>query len=205
MAQKPYKHNIEYIEQYYSYGSEAKVVEFKPAFQEKKVQVPKQEKEPVTTLCIDPIAFCGLMVAVVMLVTMVLGAVQIKRDWDRYEQVSAYVSELKRENARKILVKSEEFNQKCNRGAYCFVSESSDGFVIARADLEQRGPGDFFGDRQSGEMVLRTASLTDMPLLEETGRAMEQILPHLHEEPYQKLFAEAVRTVKRAGSGKTIH
>ena len=53
-----------------------------------------------------------------------------------------------------------------------------DGFFIARADLEQRGPGDFFGDRQSGELVLRTASLTDMPLLEETGRAMEQILPH---------------------------
>ena len=85
------------------------------------------------------------------------------------------------------------------------MKESSDGFVIARADLEQRGPGDFFGDRQSGELVLRTASLTDMPLLEETGRAMEQILPHLSEEPYQKLFAEAVRTVKRAGGGKTIH
>ena len=85
------------------------------------------------------------------------------------------------------------------------MKESSDGFFIARADLEQRGPGDFFGDRQSGELVLRTASLTDMPLLEETGRAMEQILPHITEEPYQKLYAEAVRTVKRAGSGKTIH
>ena len=85
------------------------------------------------------------------------------------------------------------------------MKESSDGFVIARADLEQRGPGDFFGDRQSGEMVLRTASLTDMPLLEETGRALEEIFPHLSEEPYQELYAEAVRTVKRAGSGKTIH
>ncbi len=85
------------------------------------------------------------------------------------------------------------------------MKESADGFVIARADLEQRGPGDFFGDRQSGEMVLRTASLTDMPLLEETGRALEEILPRLQEKPYQELYAEAVRTVKRAGSGKTIH
>ena len=42
----------------------------------------------------------GIAVAVVMLVTMVLGAVQLKHDWDQYERVSAYVSELKRENAR---------------------------------------------------------------------------------------------------------
>ena len=37
MAQKPYKHNIEYIQKYYSYGSEAKVIAFQPR-QEQKVQ-----------------------------------------------------------------------------------------------------------------------------------------------------------------------
>ncbi|MBE6923547.1 MAG: hypothetical protein E7465_10350 [Ruminococcaceae bacterium] len=98
MAQKPYKHNIEYIEQYYSYGSEAKVVEFKPAHQEKKVQVPKQEKEPVTTLCIDPIAFCGLMVAVVMLVVMIAGVIHFNVICQDHAIMENYVNQLREEN-----------------------------------------------------------------------------------------------------------
>ncbi len=85
------------------------------------------------------------------------------------------------------------------------MKESSDGFRIAEADLEQRGPGDFFGERQSGELVLRTASLADMPLIKETSRALDGILPHLRTEPYKQLFAEAVKVVRRAGSGKTIN
>ena len=98
MAQKPYKHNIEYIEQYYSYGSEAKVVEFKPAFQEKKNPVPKQEKEPVTTLCIDPIAFCGLMVAVVMLVVMIAGVIHFNVICQDHAIMENYVNQLREEN-----------------------------------------------------------------------------------------------------------
>ena len=98
MSQKPYKHNIEYIEQYYSYGSEAKVVEFKPAFQEKKVQVPKQEKEPITTLCIDPIAFCGLMVAVVMLVFMIAGVIHFNVICQDHAIMENYVNQLREEN-----------------------------------------------------------------------------------------------------------
>jgi len=41
-----------------------------------------------------------------------------------------------------------------------------DGFKLAEADLELRGPGDFFGTRQSGRPNLRMAQLTDLPLLE---------------------------------------
>ena len=50
---------------------------------------------------VDPVALIGIAVAVVMLVTMVLGALQIQKDWQEYERVSAYVSQLKQENARK--------------------------------------------------------------------------------------------------------
>lgn len=85
------------------------------------------------------------------------------------------------------------------------MKESADGFKIAEADLEQRGPGDFFGDRQSGELVLRTASLADMPLIEETRRALDGILPHLREPAYKQLFAAAVKIVRQAGSGKTLN
>lgn len=85
------------------------------------------------------------------------------------------------------------------------LRDSSDGFVIAEADLKQRGPGDFFGDRQSGEMTLHAASLTDLPLIAETSKALEEILPHLAEPAYHALTAAAKRVVRRAGNGKTIN
>ena len=85
------------------------------------------------------------------------------------------------------------------------MKDSSDGFFIAKADLEQRGPGDFFGEKQSGELVLRTASLTDMPLIEETGQAMEKILPEIGHPKYLTLNKQAIRMVKQAGSGKTLN
>jgi ATP-dependent DNA helicase RecG len=45
--------------------------------------------------------------------------------------------------------------------------ETTDGFEIARRDLEIRGPGEFLGARQSGAPLLRFADLaTDTPLLE---------------------------------------
>ena len=99
MAQKPYKHNIEYIQKFYSYGSEAKIVEFKPVYQEeKKPAVPKQEKEPVTTICIDPIAFCGIMVAIVMLVVMIAGVIQFNVICQDHAIMESYVRELREEN-----------------------------------------------------------------------------------------------------------
>lgn len=39
------------------------------------------------------------------------------------------------------------------------MAETSDGFAIAEKDLELRGPGDFFGTRQSGLPKLRTGDL----------------------------------------------
>lgn len=46
--------------------------------------------------------------------------------------------------------------------------ESTDGFVIAERDLELRGPGDFFGTRQSGLPDLKVGSiLKDVRILEQ--------------------------------------
>ncbi len=46
------------------------------------------------------------------------------------------------------------------------IEETQDGFKLAERDLEMRGPGDFFGTRQSGLPELQLASLGNTRLLE---------------------------------------
>ncbi len=51
------------------------------------------------------------------------------------------------------------------------LTETADGFEIAERDLQQRGPGDFFGTRQSGIPTLRVGDLIrDHQLMEEARR-----------------------------------
>ena len=98
MNQKP---KIQYVGQFYVHGSEARQLQLQEEKRQAKTKLPLARIQKIEKIYVDPVALVGIAVAVVMLVTMVLGAVQIKRDWDQYERVSAYVSELKRENARK--------------------------------------------------------------------------------------------------------
>ena len=57
------------------------------------------------------------------------------------------------------------------------MRETSDGFEIARRDLELRGPGEFLGARQSGAAMLRFADLQqDAWLIEPTREAARQML-----------------------------
>jgi ATP-dependent DNA helicase RecG len=46
------------------------------------------------------------------------------------------------------------------------IEKVQDGFQLADADLKLRGPGEFFGTRQSGLPDLRMAKLSDVALLE---------------------------------------
>jgi ATP-dependent DNA helicase RecG len=51
------------------------------------------------------------------------------------------------------------------------MTATNDGFRIAEADLQLRGPGEFFGTRQSGLPEFRVADLLrDAPILEEARR-----------------------------------
>jgi ATP-dependent DNA helicase RecG len=55
------------------------------------------------------------------------------------------------------------------------IEDTQDGFLLAEKDLELRGPGDFFGVRQSGLPALRLASLSNVAILER-ARAEAQAL-----------------------------
>jgi ATP-dependent DNA helicase RecG len=56
------------------------------------------------------------------------------------------------------------------------IFKTTDGFRVAQADLDIRGPGDYLGERQSGDFLLRYADLSDRPLLEEAVEAAKELL-----------------------------
>jgi len=57
------------------------------------------------------------------------------------------------------------------------MAETHDGFVIAEKDLKLRGPGDFFGTRQSGLPKLRTGDLVrDRDLMEAAHREARRLV-----------------------------
>ena len=58
---------------------------------------------------------------------------------------------------------------------------TTDGFEIARRDLQIRGPGEFLGARQSGQALLRFANLETDQALVEAARTLAQTL--LRDDP----------------------
>lgn len=71
------------------------------------------------------------------------------------------------------------------------MTRTNDGFEIAEADLNLRGPGEFFGTRQSGLPNLRLANLIqDAPLLEAAKAEAKQLAqadPSLRQPEHQLL------------------
>jgi ATP-dependent DNA helicase RecG len=82
------------------------------------------------------------------------------------------------------------------------IEEVHDGFKLAEEDLRLRGPGEFFGTRQSGLPDLRMAKLSDVPLLEiaraEATRLFEQD-PTLKQPEHLPLLKELTRIWPEAG------
>jgi len=55
------------------------------------------------------------------------------------------------------------------------IERTQDGFELAEVDLEMRGPGEFFGVRQSGTPPLQVARLSDLAILENARRVAKAI------------------------------
>ena len=78
-----------------------------------------------------------------------------------------------------------------------------DGFQLAEVDLELRGPGDFFGTRQSGLPSLKMAHISDRELLElarnEATMLMEED-PDLEQPEHAAIAAQVARFVDQASA-----
>ncbi len=87
------------------------------------------------------------------------------------------------------------------------VAASTDGFVLAEADLRVRGEGTLLGARQKGQSDLRLASLSDpadMELLAEARRVAETLVdedPQLREHPE---VADEVRLLLSEDEGEYL-
>jgi ATP-dependent DNA helicase RecG len=74
------------------------------------------------------------------------------------------------------------------------VEATHDGFALAEEDLKMRGPGEFFGTRQSGLPDLKVATLADGRILEDARRAAHTLFaadPELA-QPENRLLRQRV-------------
>ena len=83
------------------------------------------------------------------------------------------------------------------------LQRTRDGFQLAEVDLELRGPGDFFGTRQSGLPNLRMAQLSDRDLLDLARQEAASIIeedPALALAEHQALAAHVARFLERVSA-----
>lgn len=98
MVQKP---DIQYITQFYSYGSEAKVLELKPVKKKKKFVLPKAIPQQKICIKVDPAAWAGILLAIVMVVLMAVSVSAYLDACVAYEAMTDYVIELQNFNVEK--------------------------------------------------------------------------------------------------------
>ncbi len=80
------------------------------------------------------------------------------------------------------------------------MASTSDGFIIAKKDLELRGPGEMMGTRQSGmveESVLRLAG--DAVLMKQVEQAVESVFAQPENEENRALMQYARREMENRG------
>ena len=68
------------------------------------------------------------------------------------------------------------------------MQDSQDGFVIAEADLEIRGPGELLGTRQTGIAEFRVASLPEHESLLTEAQAIAVHLYQHHPQRAEELM-----------------
>ena len=95
MAQKP---EIQYVGQFYVHGSEAKKLAKQTEKKQAKTQLPLHRFERVRKVHVDPLAIGSIVLAAVLLVTIVMGTLQLQTAWQELETARQYVYELQDTN-----------------------------------------------------------------------------------------------------------
>jgi ATP-dependent DNA helicase RecG len=78
-----------------------------------------------------------------------------------------------RSDAKSFCFLIPESEDKAENERLLAMVQTNDGFKLADLDLQQRGPGEFLGDRQSGFAELKMANITDVHLIEEARHQAE--------------------------------
>ncbi len=84
------------------------------------------------------------------------------------------------------------------------MTETNDGFRLAQEDLNLRGPGDFFGQRQHGLPQLKVADLQcDLALMQLARQAAEELLASDEDlsAPEHRAIAEKLRAMFDSAGG----
>jgi len=92
-----------------------------------------------------------------------------------------------------LLMKGKKGSDEAEQRLKCMV-ETTDGFRIAERDLELRGPGEFFGTRQSGLPSLRVANLLRDADILETARS--EAMHYVEHPPSQEEFRNFLACLK---------
>jgi ATP-dependent DNA helicase RecG len=98
-----------------------------------------------------------------------------------------------------ILMGPRMFTEEARERLNAFV-RTNDGFRIAEEDLRMRGPGEFFGTRQSGLPDLRAANIIrDADLLEP---ARNEAMQFVEQDPKLERYPQLWRFLKRKWQGR---
>lgn len=85
-----------------------------------------------------------------------------------------------------------------------FLCHTSDGFAVAKYDLETRGPGDFFGEAQHGLPTLQVADLVQdtrtLRVAQDEAKALLAADPNLTNPAHRALSDEVERLFATAGA-----
>ena len=95
MAKKP---DIQYIDKFYVHGSEARVLELKPKRRIIKTVLPLSAPDKNVKIYVDPVAICGIVVAVALLVALVIGTMQYVQVCREYRSMMDYVVAVQNKN-----------------------------------------------------------------------------------------------------------
>ena len=139
MVKKP---EIQYIDKFYVYGSEARVLELKPKRRIKTI-LPLSAPDKTIKIPVDPVAIGGIVVAVALLVTLVIGCVQYVQVYRQYRAMMDHVVvqqnmnvEL-RENYRSQIDLVEIRDKALALG---MIPKEDAPVITIRAELPQREP-----------------------------------------------------------------